>query len=48
MDPWLRISTFDTNTSFLKRIEVSEILTMKRDKSPTRTSYFSVHLTYFI
>ena len=48
MDPWLRISTFDTNTRFLKLIEVSEILTMKGDKSPARTSYFSVHLTYLI
>jgi len=48
VDLWLRISTFDINTRFLKRIEGSEILTMKRDKSPTRTSYFSVHLTYFI
>ena len=33
MDPRLRISPFDTNTRFLKRIEVSEILTMKNEIS---------------
>ena len=47
IDPWLRISTFDTNTRFLKRIEVPQILTMKGE-SPTCSSHFSVHLTHFI